>query len=104
MDEGRSRYSLTDRRSRMPRTPRDRGDVPSVPVVDRARAVDGGAEAAGEVELFGDLPFMVDGDSADVWARQEQFHLDVSLGVPLTHSATRARLGHAGLSMGRHRC
>jgi hypothetical protein len=47
---------------------------------------------------------MVDGDSADVWARQEQFHLDVSLGVPLTHSATRARLGHAGLSMGRHRC
>jgi 4-alpha-glucanotransferase len=34
------------------------------------------------VALFGDLPFMVDGDSADVWARQEQFHLDVSLGVP----------------------
>jgi 4-alpha-glucanotransferase len=39
-------------------------------------------KAAGEVELFGDLPFMVDGDSADVWARQDQFHLDVSLGVP----------------------
>jgi len=38
--------------------------------------------AAGGVELFGDLPFMVDGDSADVWARQDQFHLDVSLGVP----------------------
>ena len=34
------------------------------------------------VELFGDLPFMVDIDSADVWARQQQFHLDVSLGVP----------------------
>ena len=34
------------------------------------------------VQLFGDLPFMVDGDSADVWARQHQFHLDVSLGVP----------------------
>jgi len=34
------------------------------------------------VELFGDLPFMVDGDSADVWARQSLFHLDVSLGVP----------------------
>jgi len=34
------------------------------------------------VELFGDLPFMVDGDSADVWARQHQFDLDVSLGVP----------------------
>ena len=34
------------------------------------------------VELFGDLPFMVDGDSADVWARQHQFRLDVSVGVP----------------------
>jgi 4-alpha-glucanotransferase len=34
------------------------------------------------VALFGDLPFMVDGDSADVWARQHQFHLDVSLGAP----------------------
>ena len=34
------------------------------------------------VALFGDLPFMVDGDSADVWTRQHQFLLDVSLGVP----------------------
>jgi 4-alpha-glucanotransferase len=34
------------------------------------------------VQLFGDLPFMVDGDSADVWARQHQFMLDVSLGAP----------------------
>jgi 4-alpha-glucanotransferase len=34
------------------------------------------------VELFGDLPFMVDGDSADVWARQHQFRIDVSIGVP----------------------
>ena len=39
------------------------------------------AKAAG-VALFGDLPFMVDGDSADVWARQHQFLLDASLGVP----------------------
>jgi 4-alpha-glucanotransferase len=38
--------------------------------------------ATSGVRLFGDLPFMVDGDSADVWARQDQFHLDVSLGVP----------------------
>ena len=37
---------------------------------------------ANRVELFGDLPFMVDGDSADVWARQHQFILDASLGVP----------------------
>jgi 4-alpha-glucanotransferase len=34
------------------------------------------------VALFGDLPFMVDGDSADVWARQQQFRLDVSVGAP----------------------
>lgn len=37
---------------------------------------------AGPVELMGDLPFMVDVDSADVWARQEEFRLDVSVGVP----------------------
>jgi 4-alpha-glucanotransferase len=37
---------------------------------------------AGHVALFGDLPFMVAGDSADVWARQDEFRLDVSVGVP----------------------
>jgi 4-alpha-glucanotransferase len=36
----------------------------------------------GEVFLFGDLPFMVSGDSADVWARQDEFRLDASVGVP----------------------
>lgn len=39
-------------------------------------------EAAGDVALCGDLPFMVSGDSADVWARQDEFRLDVSVGVP----------------------
>jgi len=34
------------------------------------------------VEIFGDLPFMVDRDSADVWAHQDSFHLDASVGVP----------------------
>ena len=34
------------------------------------------------VSLFGDLPFMVDADSADVWVRQHQFHLDMSVGAP----------------------
>ncbi len=34
------------------------------------------------VALYGDLAFMVDGDSADVWARQSQFSLDASAGVP----------------------
>ena len=38
--------------------------------------------AAGRVVLFGDLPFMVALDSADVWARQGDFRLDASLGVP----------------------
>ena len=37
---------------------------------------------AGNVALFGDLPFMVSGDSADVWARQDEFRLDASIGVP----------------------
>jgi 4-alpha-glucanotransferase len=37
---------------------------------------------ANGVALFGDLPFMVDGDSADVWARQHQFHMDATIGVP----------------------
>jgi 4-alpha-glucanotransferase len=39
-------------------------------------------KAAGRVSLFGDLPFMVALDSADVWSRQRDFRLDVSLGVP----------------------
>jgi 4-alpha-glucanotransferase len=36
----------------------------------------------GDVALFGDLPFMVSGDSADVWARQDEFRMDASVGVP----------------------
>jgi 4-alpha-glucanotransferase len=34
------------------------------------------------VAFFGDLPFVVSGDSADVWARQDEFSLDLSVGVP----------------------
>jgi len=34
------------------------------------------------VRLFGDLPFMVDADSADVWALQDQFDLGVTIGAP----------------------
>ena len=34
------------------------------------------------VALFGDLPFMVSGDSADVWSRQDEFGQDGSVGVP----------------------
>jgi 4-alpha-glucanotransferase len=39
-------------------------------------------DRAGDVALLGDLPFMVGGDSADVWARQDEFRLDASVGVP----------------------
>jgi 4-alpha-glucanotransferase len=34
------------------------------------------------VALFGDLPFAVSGDSADVWARQDEFNPALSVGVP----------------------
>jgi 4-alpha-glucanotransferase len=39
-------------------------------------------DRAAGVALFGDLPFMVSGDSADVWARQDEFRVDASVGVP----------------------
>jgi len=39
-------------------------------------------DRAAGVALFGDLPFMVSGDSADVWARQDEFRMDCSVGVP----------------------
>ncbi|NOT26565.1 MAG: 4-alpha-glucanotransferase [Acidobacteria bacterium] len=38
--------------------------------------------AVGDVAIWGDLPFMVSSDSADVWARQDDFCFDVSVGVP----------------------
>lgn len=37
---------------------------------------------AADVAIFGDFPFMVALDSADVWARQEEFLLDASVGTP----------------------
>ena len=37
---------------------------------------------AAPVGIFGDFPFMVSGDSADVWARQHEFRLDASVGAP----------------------
>ncbi len=36
----------------------------------------------GAVAIFGDFPFIVSGDSADVWARQHEFRLDASVGTP----------------------
>lgn len=34
------------------------------------------------IEIFGDLPFMISGDSADVWTRQDEFRFDATVGVP----------------------
>ena len=47
-------------------------------------AADQWAEArdASGVGVFGDFPFMVSGDSADVWSRQQDFRLDASVGAP----------------------
>ena len=39
-------------------------------------------ERAAPVALFGDFPFMVSADSADVWARQHLFRFDRTVGVP----------------------
>lgn len=34
------------------------------------------------ISLFGDLPFMVNQESADIWARQNEFDISVSIGAP----------------------
>jgi 4-alpha-glucanotransferase len=38
--------------------------------------------AARDIAVFGDLPFAVGAESADVWAGQDAFRLDQSIGVP----------------------
>jgi 4-alpha-glucanotransferase len=47
-------------------------------------AADQWAEArdACDIGVFGDFPFMVSGDSADVWSRQQEFRFDASVGAP----------------------
>jgi 4-alpha-glucanotransferase len=40
------------------------------------------ARTAAAIGVFGDFPFMVSGDSADVWARQDDFRMDASVGAP----------------------
>ena len=34
------------------------------------------------VRILGDLPFMISDDSPDVWARQQEFRFDATIGVP----------------------
>jgi 4-alpha-glucanotransferase len=45
------------------------------------RAARGELKRAG-ILLMGDMPFIVGGESADVWAHRDQFQTDVSLGAP----------------------
>jgi len=40
------------------------------------------ARAGAAVRVFGDLPFMISGDSPDVWTRRQEFILDATVGVP----------------------
>jgi 4-alpha-glucanotransferase len=37
---------------------------------------------AAPVAVFGDVPFMISADSPDVWARQQEFRFDGTVGVP----------------------
>lgn len=39
-------------------------------------------EALGDIRVFGDFPFMVSVDSADVWAHQSVFRFDRTVGTP----------------------
>ena len=49
-----------------------------------SRPSSGNRRAAGArgVRIFGDFPFVVSADSADVWARQHEFRVDASVGTP----------------------
>src|SRR4029453_3176074 len=40
------------------------------------------AAAAAGVRLYGDVPFMVSAQSADVWSHQGEFRLDATIGAP----------------------
>lgn len=40
------------------------------------------ARGAAGIAILGDFPFMVSADSADVWARQHEFRVNASVGVP----------------------
>ena len=61
----------------------------------------GVARTARQRRLFGDLPFMVSGDSADVWSRQDEFRLDASVGVPPAAFSDTDRTGDCRLTDGR---
>ena len=85
---------------------RARAQHPRAPVraVDRPRAVGARARASSRalgVELMGDLPFVVCGESADVWSHRAQFRRDVSLGAPPDAFSPTARTGASPPTTGR---
>ena len=51
------------------------------------------------VELMGDVPFVVGGESADVWSHASQFQLHLSLGRRPTTSRPTARTGAAAVRL-----
>ena len=62
------------------------------------------AARARGVPIFGDLPFVVATDSADVWARRDEFMLDVSARRAARRvQRHRPGLGAADVPLGRHR-
>ena len=70
--------------------------------MDRGGAVGRGETAVVAVRVFGDLPFMISADSPDVWARQDEFRFDATIGVPPdAFSETRPGLGLAAVARGR---
>ena len=60
----------------------DRDPVSLLPAVARRRPVARRRARPATIGVFGDFPFMVSGDSADVWSRQQDFRLDASVGAP----------------------
>ena len=63
------------------------------------------ARTASPVKLFGDLPFMVGADSADVWAHQSPSRATLSVGTPPdAFSDDGPGLGPARLPLGRRAC
>ena len=93
------------RRRRGARRAGRRHPVPPVPAVGGRRSV-GRARAAmpATSRCLAICRSWSSGDSADVWARQDEFRLDASVGVPPdAFSDDRPGLGAAGLPVGRAR-
>ena len=47
-----------------------------------AEQLEAAHRGAHPIQIFGDVPFMISGDSPDVWTRQREFRFDATVGVP----------------------